>query len=98
MAPADEYFGQARMSVLAIRNEIAILDRRAAEDPGARAAIVPRAAMVEAAMRDWAAQFPRDPWLPRFRLSLARVYGRLAAGRRSQLGPVLDVLTRLPRR
>lgn len=42
LAPADEYFGRMRMSILGSR-----------------------LALVDDALRDWRAHYPRDTWLPR---------------------------------
>jgi len=33
--------------------------------------------LVEDALRDWQAKFPRDPWIPKFTFSLAQLYAKL---------------------
>ena len=58
LAPADEYFGQLRMSVLGIRNELNTLERRAAGGDRNVAAMSGKLAMVDDAMRDWRVALP----------------------------------------
>lgn len=55
LAPADEYFGPARMSVLEITNRINDAERGAPTYPGL--------ATMQAAIEDWAAKYPADPWI-----------------------------------
>src|ERR1700736_5155514 len=80
LAPADEYFGQLRMSVLGIRNELNTLERRAAGGDRNVAAMSGKLALVDDAMRDWRARYPRDTWLPRFEAQRARAASPLAPG------------------
>lgn len=73
LAPADEYFGRTKMSVLEIRNRIHDLERR-------QDASVPHdAGLTEDAIRDWQRKYPGDPWLPKDIASLARIYSRYHA-------------------
>ena len=78
LAPADEYFGQLRMSVLGIRNELNTLERRAASGDRNVAAMSGKLALVDDAMRDWRTRYPRDTWLPRFYSQRARVASLIA--------------------
>jgi hypothetical protein len=80
LAPADEYFGQLRMSVLGIRNELNTLERRAAGGDRNVAAMSGKLALVDDAMRDWRSRYPRDTWLPRFYSQRARVASLIALG------------------
>jgi len=73
LAPADEYFGRLRMSVLGIRNELVALERRAESGDRNVAAMGGKLAMVDDAMRDWRLRYPRDTWLPRYEAQRARV-------------------------
>ena len=75
LAPADEYFGQLKMSVLGIRNELNTLERRAVSERGNAPALAGKLAMVDDALRDWQRHYPRDTWLPRFQAQRARVAG-----------------------
>ena len=80
LAPADEYFGQLRMSVLGIRNELNTLERRATSGDRNVAAMSGKLAFVDDAMRDWRTRYPRDTWLPRFSSQRARVASLIALG------------------
>jgi hypothetical protein len=104
LAPADEYFGQLRMSVLGIRNERNTLERRATSGDRNVAAMSGKLAMVDDAMRDWRARYPRDTWLPRFFSQRARVASLIAldashAGRGAPVaGGVVRLLSTIPPR
>jgi hypothetical protein len=73
LAPADQYFGRLKMSVLGIRNELVTLERRVENGDRNFAAMSGKLAMVDDAMRDWRARYPRDTWLPRYEAQRARV-------------------------
>jgi hypothetical protein len=73
LAPADEYFGRLKMSVLGIRNELVTLERRVESGDRNVAAMSGKLAMVDDAIRDWRAHYPRDTWLPRYEAQRARV-------------------------
>jgi hypothetical protein len=97
LAPADEYFGQLKMSVLGIRNELNGLERRAIAGDRNVAAMSGKLAFVDDAMRDWRARYPRDTWLPRFESQRARVASMIAlnASRAGRASPVADGVVRL---
>jgi hypothetical protein len=78
LAPADEYFGQLKMSVLGIRNELNALERRATSGDRNVAAMSGKLAFVDDALRDWRAHYPRDNWLPRYQAQRARVAALIA--------------------
>jgi hypothetical protein len=77
LAPADRYFGRLKMSILGVRNSLKDLASRADAHPEDAEHIFDKAVLVEDALRDWHAHFPRDPWLPKFAYSLAQLYGKL---------------------
>ena len=97
LAPADEYFGQLRMSVLGIRNELNTLERRATSGDRNVAAMSGKLALVDDAMRDWRARYPHDTWLPRFASQRARVASLIAldGSRTDRVAPVADAVVRL---
>jgi hypothetical protein len=97
LAPADEYFGQLKMSVLGIRNELNGLERRCASGDRNVAAMSGKLAFVDDAMRDWRARYPRDTWLPRFEAQRARVASLIAlnASHAGRGAPVADTVVRL---
>jgi len=74
-APADEYFGPAKQSVLEIRNRLNDFDKR-----DARSMLDPDVATyldhLQVAIRDWQRQYPRDPWIPYELAHLVREYWR----------------------
>jgi hypothetical protein len=78
LAPADEYFGRLKMSVLGIRNELVALERRAESGDRNVAAMSGKLAFVDDAIRDWRAHYPRDTWLPRFEAQRSRVAALIA--------------------
>jgi hypothetical protein len=77
LAPADRYFGRLKMSILGVRNSLRDLSARADADPEAAEHIFDKAVLVEDALRDWQAHFPRDPWIPKYAYALAELYGKL---------------------
>jgi hypothetical protein len=73
LAPADEYFGHYRLSVLGIANTIR--DSGARMDEGKTAAMIDGPlAFATDAIRAWERQFPRDPWIARDLFALQLVY------------------------
>ncbi|MFN2528972.1 MAG: hypothetical protein ABR584_09690 [Candidatus Baltobacteraceae bacterium] len=79
VAPADEYFGHLKMSILGIRNQLRDLETRSAWRGENRRALLGKATFIEDAMAEWSRKYPGDPWLPGFRHRLQRCYVRIAA-------------------
>lgn len=77
VAPADEYFGRLKMSILGIRNELRDLDQRLTFSPDKAGDVLGSAAFIEDAIRDWQAKYPADPWLPRSVYQLTHLYSRI---------------------
>jgi hypothetical protein len=75
IAPADEYFGHMKMSILEIGNRLHDLARRTAGPQPA--GIVHDATLAEDAIRDWERKYPADPWLAKDVASLVRIYAQL---------------------
>ena len=100
LAPADEYFGRMKMSVLGIRNALNTLEQRASYGDHNTSAMSGQLAFVDDAMADWRAKYPRDTWLSGFYHRRARVASMIAvggAGRRfSEASDVLRLV--VPRR
>ncbi len=79
MAPADEYFGRFKESILEIRNRLDAFDRRSNAEmraPGTRRALD----NLQDAIHDWKHKYPQDPWLPRSLHRLHRDYQRAGLG------------------
>lgn len=79
VAPADEYFGRLKMSILGIRNELVRLEAKSYYRGENKRALIGEATFIEDAMRDWSAKYPGDPWIPGFRHRLRRCYVRIAS-------------------
>lgn len=81
LAPADEYFGHYRLSVLGIANMIR--DSGARMDEGRAPAMIDGPlAFVSDAIHAWQRQYPRDPWIARdlFALQLAYLHAHTPRG------------------
>ena len=64
VAPADEYFGKLKMSILGIRNTIKDQGLRVDVDPDKAPTTLNAIALTEDAMRDWQKKYPCDSWIP----------------------------------
>jgi hypothetical protein len=86
-APADEYFGKLKMSILGIRNTIkdvgANIDIDASRAPG----LMGKCDFAEDAIHDWERHYPTDTWLPKTIFSLERMYAKIDSddGRRRSM-------------
>jgi hypothetical protein len=72
-APADEYFGPFKESILEIRNRLMSFERDADWDLQRHLRGIDN---LELAIEDWYRKYPRDPWIPGFSSRLVRVYLR----------------------
>ena len=79
VAPADEYFGRLKMSILGIRNQLRDLETKSQWRGENKRALLGEATFIEDAMREWQSKYPGDPWIPGFRRRLNLVYVRIAA-------------------
>ncbi len=82
-APADEYFGPHKQSILEIRNRLDRIDSKSDRE------LIDQNAVVElddiaASVSDWRTQYPNDPWLPRAYARLLRDYHRVGASSSDQ--------------
>lgn len=77
VAPADEYFGRLKMSILGIRNQLHDLDMKLQYTPEKSEDVIGSAAMVEDAIRDWEHKYPADPWLAKDVYQLTALYERI---------------------
>ncbi len=75
MAPADEYFGRFKESVLEIRNRLDAFDR-ASDDEMLEGGTIHALGDLWNAISDWRRKYPRDPWLPGAMRRLRRDYER----------------------
>lgn len=77
VAPADEYFGRLKMSILGIRNQLHDLGMRLQYSPEKSEDILGTASLVEDAMRDWEHKYPADPWLAKSVYELTSLYAHV---------------------
>lgn len=77
VAPADEYFGKLKMSVLGMRNTIADLGRRLEANPEKGESVFASTDYLEDAIHDWQKKYPKDTWLPRYVFNLAHLYSKV---------------------
>jgi hypothetical protein len=79
-APADEYFGRLKMSILGVRNTIADADARAdSVATDAAQNLCHKLTLAEDALRDWHAKYPDDTWIPKLGYALLKDYEKLDA-------------------
>jgi hypothetical protein len=77
VAPADEYFGRLKLSILGVRNTLRDLGARADADPPHAATILGPIGFTEDAIHEWEKKYPRDTWLPTSILALERDYAKV---------------------
>jgi hypothetical protein len=80
VAPADEYFGKLKMSILGIRNTIKDQGLKIDVDPSKAPSTEGAIALTEDAIRDWQHKYPCDSWLPGTLLGLERFYLKIHTG------------------
>ncbi len=80
LAPADEYFGHYRLSVLGIANSIRDSGNRIDEGNVGSTLDGPLMFATDA-IRAWEKQYPRDPWIARDLFAMQVVYLRVRSPR-----------------
>jgi len=65
VAPADEYFGRMKMSILGITNSIRDTGLREGFDPANASRYFGGLAFTEDALEDWSHKYPQDSWIPK---------------------------------
>ncbi len=76
-APADEYFGPMKLSILGIRNTIRDLGFKVDADPSKGDQTIGSASFAEKALVEWQKRYPRDPQLPRNIYFLEHLYAKV---------------------
>jgi hypothetical protein len=78
VAPADEYFGRLKLSILGIRNTIKDMGLKADADSSHAANVVMGSVgLTEDAIHDWEKKYPQDGWIPATIFSLERLYAKV---------------------
>jgi hypothetical protein len=89
-APADEYFGSSKMSLLGIRNQLHDLSLQYDLDHTARTGIYHKALIAEASLRDWAKKYPMDTPLARDVYLLDHLYGKIDLAEAKKRQPAIE--------
>jgi hypothetical protein len=74
VAPADEYFGKLKMSILGIRNVIKDQGLKVDYAPDNAPSTFGAMALAEDALHDWEHKYPCDTWLPGTIFALEHFY------------------------
>jgi hypothetical protein len=74
-APADEYFGRLKLSILGVRNVVYDIDARADNATEEVAAnFCHKLILAEDALHDWQAKYPDGAWVPKFGYAMLKDY------------------------
>lgn len=92
-APADEYFGSYRMSVLGIRNVLHDIDVKIQNEPANATRYLAMLSLTENAIVDWEHKYPSDTWLARSWYGLQHLYAKVHSDECSR--KALEMATRL---
>jgi hypothetical protein len=77
IAPADEYFGKLKMSILGIRNTIKDQGLKVDVDPEKAPSTLGTIALTEDAIHDWQRKYRCDTWLPGTLYALQHFYSKI---------------------
>lgn len=77
VAPADEYFGKLKLSVLGIRNTIRDQGLQVDVDPASAPKTFNKVDFAEDALHDWEHKYPCDRWIPWTMYALEHFYGKI---------------------
>lgn len=77
VAPADEYFGKLKMSVLGIRNTIRDQGLKIDVDSTKAPSTLGSMGFTEDALRDWEHKYPCDRWIPWTIYALEHFYAKI---------------------
>jgi len=90
LAPADEYFGHAKLSVLGIANIIKDAGKRIDQGYAPWQVINGPLALVTDAIHQWEWKYPRDPWIAKDLLNLELDYLRIPTPRGHDLAATTE--------
>jgi hypothetical protein len=77
VAPADEYFGKMKMSILGIGNVIKDDGLKIDVDATQADRVGNSIALAVDAVHDWERKYPQDTWVPRILFRLERLYAKI---------------------
>jgi len=98
VAPADEYFGRMKMSILGVQNTLKDLSAKLAFAPDSGADVLHSAYYVEDAIHDWEHKYPQDSWLPKSVFNLSQLYSSIKSdeGQRRAAATLHWLIARYP--
>ena len=77
IAPADEYFGKLKMSILGIANTIKDQGLKYERQPEQLANVMNSINFAIDAIHDWEHKYPKDPWVAKSLFALERFYEKI---------------------
>ena len=77
VAPADEYFGKLKLSILGIRNTIKDQGLKVDFDPQNASTTFNAISLTEDAIHDWEHKYPCDSWIPGSIFALEHYYTKI---------------------
>ena len=77
IAPADEYFGKLKMSILGIANTIKDQGLKYERQPEQLANVMNSINFAIDAIHDWERKYPKDPWVAKSLFALERFYEKI---------------------
>ncbi len=77
VAPADEYFGKLKLSILGIRNTIKDQGLKVDVDPEKASSTFNAIALTEDAIHDWEHKYPCDSWIPGSIFAIEHFYTKI---------------------
>ena len=77
VAPADEYFGKLKMSILGIANTIKDQSIRYERRPEELSSALNSVNFAVDAIHDWQRKYPADPWIAKSLFALERFYAKI---------------------
>lgn len=77
VAPADEYFGRLKLSILGIANTIKDQTIKFDRRPDLLENEMGAVSLAVDAIHDWEHKYPRDPWIAKTLFVLERFYNRI---------------------
>ena len=88
VAPADEYFGPFKQSILEVRNRIMRFEGQSSRE---LARNLRGLDTLEITISDWYRKYPRDPWIPGFERRLIGLYHRAHVAREANYAHAIRI-------
>lgn len=76
-APADEYFGRMKLSILGINNTIRDTKLLVANDKAHARKYYSKVMWAEDSVQDWATKYPQDDWIPQQLYEMSHLFRQM---------------------